>query len=118
MRPRESVITMMTFDSSRPESCGIVLTDGNGVVQKFFEKVKCPPGNRANGAVYLIEPEVSEWIKDNPDVSDFSRHVLPHFIGRIATWHNHGIHRDIGTPDSLLSGSARPTPPVLLALFR
>ena len=109
-RPPESVITMMTFDSPRPESCGIVLTDEDGVVQEFFEKVKEPPGKRANGAVYLVEPEVSEWIKENRAVSDFSEQVLPHFLGRIATWHNNAIHRDIGTPTSLLSAQSDPPP--------
>ena len=109
-RPSGSVITMMTFDSPRPETCGIVLTDKNGVVQEFFEKVEAPPGNKANGAVYLIEPEVIEWIKENPGVKDFSCDVLPNFIGRTATWHNTQIHRDIGTPRSLLEAQSDPRP--------
>ena len=60
-----------------------------------------PPGNLANGAVYLLEPEVHKWIEENPDISDFSTEVLPHFIGRIATWKNSGIHKDIGAPPML-----------------
>ena len=36
------------------------------------------------------------------NVTDFSTEVIPAFIGKIATWHNDSIHRDIGTIDSLL----------------
>ena len=53
---------------------------------------------------------MSEWIKENRAVSDFSEQVLPHFLGRIATWHNNAIHRDIGTPTSLLSAQSDPPP--------
>ncbi len=28
---------------------------------------------------------------------DISLDVLPHYVGRMATWHNAGYHRDIGT---------------------
>ena len=109
-RPADSLITMMTFDTLTPESCGIVRVDHKGVVQEFHEKVKDPPGNMANGAIYLIEPEVVNWITDNPRVKDFSSDVLPNFLGRIATWHNATIHRDIGVPRSLLQSQFDPAP--------
>ena len=35
------------------------------------------------------------------EVIDFSTEVLPHFVGRINTFHNGIYHRDIGTLDSL-----------------
>ena len=72
----------------------------------FHEKVKNPPGNLANGAVYLLEPEVLQWICDRPEITDFSTQVLPHFIGRIATWHNEGIHIDIGSIEALREAQA------------
>ena len=95
-RPKHCSITMMTFESPTPETCGIVETDTAGVVFAFHEKTKNPPVNRANGAVYLLEPEALMWINEHPNISDFSTEVLPHFIGKIATWDNYGIHRDIG----------------------
>lgn len=100
-RPECTALTMMTFDTTSPETCGIVETDDHGVVTAFYEKVANPPGNRANGAVYLLEPEVLEWIIGNPEITDFSTQVLPNFIGRIATWHNSGTHVDIGSIESL-----------------
>ena len=78
--------------------------------RNFHEKIDDPPGNLANGAVYLLEPEVSAWIREHPSVKDFSTEVVPHFLGRIATWQNRGIHRDIGMIRSLLAAQADPQP--------
>ena len=102
-RPQPSVMTMMTFNTSSPESCGIVEVDEHGLVLEFHEKVNNPPGFRANGAVYLLEEEVIERILARPQVTDFSTGVVPEFLGRIATWHNKNVHHDIGTPAMLCS---------------
>jgi mannose-1-phosphate guanylyltransferase len=110
-RPPHSALTMMTFDTQTPQTCGIVETDRDGLVLAFHEKAQNPPGHRANAAVYLLEPEVLDWIIQHPTVSDFSTEVLPHFIGRIATWHNAHIHRDIGTLPALLQAQVDPRPP-------
>lgn len=106
-RPEHCPITMMTFYSQTPNTCGIVEIDGDRVVIGFHEKVKNPPGNLANGAVYLLEPEMLQWICDRPEVTDFSTQVLPHFIGRIATWHNEGTHIDIGSIEALREAKVR-----------
>jgi mannose-1-phosphate guanylyltransferase len=109
-RPENCSITMMTFESPTPETCGIVETNQEGVVTAFHEKTTPPPGNRANGAVYLLEPKVLKWINKHPDVSDFSTEVLPHFLGKIATWNNDGIHRDIGAFSILKQAQSDPQP--------
>jgi mannose-1-phosphate guanylyltransferase len=101
-RPKDTLITMMTFTCENPLSCGIVELDNEGIVTSFHEKVDFPPGNLANAAVYLLDPIVIDWIKKNTNISDFSTEVLPHFMGQIATWENKGIHRDIGTIDMLI----------------
>jgi mannose-1-phosphate guanylyltransferase len=107
-RPAHCLMTMMTFDTDSPQSCGIVETDDQNVVLAFHEKVLSPPGRRANAAVYLLQPELLKWLNDNPHVADFSTEVLPHFLGRIATWHNAGIHRDIGTLAALRAAQTDP----------
>jgi mannose-1-phosphate guanylyltransferase len=86
----------MTFETESPEVCGIVELNAENVVTQFHEKVLNPPGNKANAAIYLIEKEVIDWIDLHPANKDFSTEVIPHFMGRIATWHNVNIHRDIG----------------------
>ena len=103
-------MTMMTFETKTPKTCGIVELDEEGVVQQLHEKVANPPGNLANGAVYAIGPEVLQWVNKNPGKTDFSTDVLPHFLGRISTWHNSEIHRDIGTVPSLLAAQSDPPP--------
>lgn len=95
-------ITMMTFETDCPQSCGIVELDENEVVQGFFEKVKNPPGNLANAAVYIFEPSVFSYLKSlDKSVIDISTEVLPHYVGKIGTFKNSKYHRDIGTVESL-----------------
>lgn len=100
-RPQNCLITMMTFDTDTPQSCGIVEIE-RGVVVHFHEKVPNPPGTRANAAVYIFEPEVIEFIRrQGKDVVDISTEVLANFLGRIFVHHNAIYHRDIGTVESL-----------------
>lgn len=100
-RPRNAEMTMMTFDTDAPETCGVVEEDSRGIVQRFHEKVMAPPGRRANGAVYILEPTIIDFLAGlGKPVIDFSTEVIPHFIGRICTYHNDDYHRDIGTPES------------------
>jgi mannose-1-phosphate guanylyltransferase len=112
-RPKGTVMTMMTFTCPNPSSCGIVELDDRGVVTKIYEKNKLPPGELANAAIYLLEPEVIKWIVDHPKITDFSTEVLPQFIGKIATWNNKYIHRDIGTFTELINAQKDSTPPLL-----
>jgi mannose-1-phosphate guanylyltransferase len=101
-RPDGVDITMMTFDTDVPQSCGIVELDARGVVIKFHEKVAHPPSNHANAAVYIFEPSVIDLLDSlgNP-VIDISTEVLPRYLGRMQAFHNSDYHRDIGTPESL-----------------
>ena len=100
-RPKACEITMMLFKTDKPSSCGIVALDERGVVQAFYEKVQNPPSNLANGAVYICEPSVIDFVcsLDKED-ADFSLDVLPHFLGKINTFMNDIYHRDIGTVES------------------
>jgi mannose-1-phosphate guanylyltransferase len=101
-RPSGAAITMMTFDTDTPQTCGIVEQDGDGLVRAFHEKVPNPPGTKANAAVYIFEPEIVGFLERmGREVIDLSTEVIPHFLGRICTFHNADYHRDIGTPESL-----------------
>lgn len=105
-RPVGCEITMMTFHTANPESCGIVELDDRGVVQNFYEKVPHPPGDLANGAVYILEPTIFEYLKSlGKKKIDFSTEVLPYYMGRIFTFHNNCYHRDIGTIENYESAN-------------
>ena len=100
-RHENVVITMMTFDSDKPETCGIVSVDEKSIVVGFHEKKINPPSNRANAAVYIIEPSVLDDLdRIEKNEIDFSNDVIPRFMGRIGVYHNDIYHRDIGTLES------------------
>ena len=101
-REHGALISMMTFSTQTPKTCGIVELDDTGFVVSMHEKVDNPPGNLANAAVYIVEADVIAWICRNPHLTDFSTEVLPHFMGQIATWHNREYHIDIGSVEMLL----------------
>jgi mannose-1-phosphate guanylyltransferase len=101
-RPSGCLLTMLTFQSDQPSSCGIVETDGQGVVQGFHEKVVMPPGNCANGAMYAFDQPFMDWFCSmDQHISDFSTGVIPRLMGQIYTWPASGAYLDIGTPESL-----------------
>jgi mannose-1-phosphate guanylyltransferase len=101
-RPSGIDITMMTFDTDAPSSCGIVELDDRGVVVGFHEKVAVPPSNHANAAVYIFEPSVIDSLASlGKTVVDISTEVLPQYLGRMQAFHNTLYHRDIGTLESL-----------------
>ena len=60
-------MTMMTFLTPEPKSCGIIETDNLGRVTEMYEKVSAPPGNIANAGVYILEPEALDWITTKPN---------------------------------------------------
>ena len=101
-RPGGVQITMMTFDTDAPQTCGIVDLDAAGIVVGFYEKSTVPHGNRANAAVYIFEPSVIDFLASlNEQIIDLSLDVIPRFLGRMHCFHNDDYHRDIGTLESL-----------------
>ena len=103
-RKKNVHVTMMTFITSTPESCGIVSLKNNLVVN-FFEKVINPPSNLANGAIYFFDKEAINEIKKMKKIIDISQDIIPKFIGRINCFHNSIYHCDIGTKRSLLDAN-------------
>lgn len=112
-RPAGCAITMLAFRTDNPQSCGILELGQNHIVEGFHEKVAAPPGNLANAAVYIVEPEVADFISQfNDSFIDFSTQVIPAFLGRILALENEGYHRDIGTPEGLRRAHDEFLPPV------
>src|ERR1700687_364886 len=101
-RPPGHLMTMLGFRTDDPRSCGILELDDRSTVMAFHEKVKSPPGNLANGAVYVFEPDIIDVIAGlGNSVVDLSTEIIPGFLGRILCVETAGYHRDIGTPESL-----------------
>jgi mannose-1-phosphate guanylyltransferase len=101
-RPSYCLLTMLTFRTDNPSSCGIVASDEQGVVTAFHEKVANPPGNCANGALYAFDRSLLAFLSAmEPPVSDFSTEVIPALLGRIKSWPTDQPYLDIGTPATL-----------------
>jgi mannose-1-phosphate guanylyltransferase len=101
-RSGNCLLTMLTFRTDQPSSCGIVETDARGVVIAFHEKVANPPGNCANGALYAFDPFFIDYLSSmSPPPSDFSTEVIPSLLGKIQSWHTDQPFLDIGTPEAL-----------------
>ena len=106
-RPAECLMTMMTFLTDSPSSCGIIEVDNKGIVIGFHEKIKSPPGNMANGAIYLLSSELLRILStEMSSAQDFSTEVIPQFIGRIFNHQTNQTFIDIGTPETYQKANA------------
>ena len=113
-RPPECLMTMMTFRTDAPSSCGIVELNTRGVVVGFHEKVVNPPSNLANGAVYILSAELLRRLgSDLRGVTDFSTEVLSLLVGKIYSYDAAATFLDIGTPENYAKANcpttAKPT---------
>jgi mannose-1-phosphate guanylyltransferase len=100
-RPSPAVMTMMTFETETPRTCGIVKLNTEGIVTQFFEKPEEPVGTLANAAIFIFEPSVlAELANMDPPPFEISLDVIPRYIGKIATFANTSYHRDIGNLES------------------
>ncbi|MEC4868842.1 MAG: nucleotidyltransferase family protein, partial [Jaaginema sp. PMC 1078.18] len=85
-RPSNCLMTMMTFRTNNPSSCGIVEINPKGIVTTFHEKVESPPDNLANGAIYILSEKLLNILSNKyKNYQDFSTDILPHFINQIYT---------------------------------
>jgi mannose-1-phosphate guanylyltransferase len=101
-RPRHALATMALFRTDHPQSCGIVVMDENRIIHEFHEKKADPPGNLANAAAFIFEPEIFAYLEAaGKGVIDLSAEIIPKLMGRIQGFEIVGYHRDIGTPESL-----------------
>ena len=100
-RPSDCGMTMMTFRTNTPSSCGIVELDERGVAVGFHEKVAAPPGNLANGAVYILSKDfLNRLAAEFCNAVDFSTEILQQCVGLIFTYETKGVFLDIGTPEA------------------
>ncbi len=95
-------MTMLAFRTPTPSTCGILELDPRARVVGFHEKVANPPGNLANGAVYLFESEVVDRIAAiGRPVVDLSTEIIPQLLPRILAVEYGGFFMDIGTNEAL-----------------
>jgi len=100
MRPINSPFVMLTFETDKPSSCGIVKVNDKNLLSGFYEKDKAFRGNIANAAIYILTREILDYLNANKSITDISTELIPKFLNRIYTHHFNGLHLDIGTLDA------------------
>lgn len=101
-RPPNTILSMLTFETDDPKSCGIVEIDKYKVVQNFHEKVENPPSNLANAAIYAFGEEFINYLKSLKGLCvDISKDLIPTLNGRIFSIKTNAKFLDIGTPINL-----------------
>ena len=100
-RPTNCIMTMLTFETDKPSQSGIVKTNNHDILRNFYEKTKQPPGNTANGAIYLISSKMLNIIQNkHSKCKDFSKEIIEEFIGQIYCYKTKNFFVDIGDVDS------------------
>ncbi len=101
-RPKQCLLTMLTFLTDKPKHSGIVELNKDNILVNFFEKISNPPSNLANAAVYILSKEFLKLLKNEnlENTNDFSNHIIPKYIGKIFTYRTNKLYRDIGTLES------------------
>ena len=76
-------MTMLTFHTNQPHTCGIVELDDQNVVTAFHEKSEEFVGNIANGAVYAFGSEFIDFVRNiKHNTFDFSLDIIPRLINK------------------------------------
>jgi len=105
-KPSDCLITMMVFRTKFPESCGIVQINSKNVITNFLEKVKNPPDNLANCAVYIFSKEILDTLKKKySKVEDISIDIIPKLLGKINIYETKKIFYDITTKKDFRNNS-------------
>ncbi len=100
-RPPQASITVMCFRAEDPSKCGVFTINNKNIATSFFEKVKSPPSNLANGAVYILSLDFIKVLKSKySNSTDFSLDVLPNFVNKIYCYETEKNYVDIGTPEN------------------
>ena len=98
-------ITLATYEVPMEEASrfGVVITDGDGVIQEFEEKPEKPRSNKASMGIYIFNWSVLknalEELKDVPSC-DFGKHIIPHCHehgSKVVSYDFKGYWKDVGT---------------------
>ncbi|MCF2909714.1 nucleotidyltransferase family protein [Pseudoalteromonas sp. DL2-H2.2] len=102
-RPKSCDATVLLFETTHPEQCGIVELNGDNVVNAFHEKVANPPTNLASGALFIFSKEVYERYLKNFSKNHFyelSIDIVPLLINHLYSYKTTLPFIDIGTPSA------------------
>ena len=95
----DSLMTMATFLTNEPETCGVIEVDKDNTILNFFEKKINSSSKIANAAIYIFKKNSINVIQTlNLNENDISNDLIPKFIGISKAFPLTGEFIDIGTP--------------------
>lgn len=96
---KNSPLTIAMCYTKTPKASGLIegITD-EGLITAFREKPEDPKSNLASAALFITSPEVE---KDFPKEGnfDFSKEILPKYVGKMYGFLIDGFHVNVGTPE-------------------
>ena len=99
-RKKGATATILLTRVENPLQYGIVFTDENSIITRFFEKPSWGEvfSDHVNTGIYIFEPEVLDYIPDG-QTFDFSRNLFPLLMKKgvpLFGFETEGYWRDIG----------------------
>lgn len=104
----DKLYSLLTFNSSYPENCGIFELDRYGKVVGFEEKPLSPRSKIASGAIFLFQKNNLNKIHESR-ITDLSGEFIPLDFKNINLWHFDGSYVDIGNIDNLCFANSMPS---------
>ena len=99
-KPKDCLMTMMTFEVSNSKNFGIVKKNKKNIVTNFYEKrnVDC---KEANAAIYCLDPKIFKTNYINSKLNDISLELIPKLINKINVYKTDKFYIDIGSHENL-----------------
>jgi len=104
-RARRPWATLGVYEVTDPERCGVVTTDGEGIIREFVEKPAQPVSNLAFSGLMIARPELLDVIPDRIP-ADIGFHVLPQLTGRMFAYPIRDYLIDVGTIENYQKAQA------------
>ena len=97
-RPKNCLMTMLTFETKNPKNCGIVKVNDKNIITEFYEKSLEDNGKLANAAIYILSKNFLDCLAQNHQSdSDFSNHIIPNYLNKVYTYKTRENFIDIGS---------------------
>lgn len=94
-------MTLGTFETDSPQTCGIAEIDPQGMVKSFIEKPENPLSNCAAAGIYLAEAGIFDYFPSWPSDQqlDLGFDIIPRLVGNMRHYAINSVI-DIGTPQN------------------
>ena len=92
---KDNNFSMLAFRTKDKRNSGIIIKKKNILID-FYEKIPNAPGNLANGALYLLNKNYLQKLK-NKNYTDFSKEIIIQNINKVNIFETKKFYMDVGT---------------------